>query len=561
MNNISLRKTSNYFWLVLIILCTACEEEFLDTKIDTFKTPEAAASDRETLWTFGNAFYAPMTYGFSVIDNNLFAAASDEAQQTSYSANVNYFNNGTINENINPISYLYKNYYEGIRAANFYLDYSEDGKELLSLNRDTITDAVNYQRDLKFLKWYRAEAHVARAYYYTELLKMYGGVPVVDLTFGEENEFIARTPYDEVVDYIVQEIDSYKDSLQLNWNSTNFSNQDGRFSLGAALAIKSRALLYAASPLNNPENDIEKWKKAAEAANDIINSDILNYSLDQGGYYNYFTGNTPLNSPETIYAIRRDPNNLVEANNYPIATPGGASGITPTQNLVSSYEYTAEPDPADPYKNRDPRLKASIVTNGSEWNGRVIDQSDGGIDDMDQPNTSRTGYYLKKFLTDNVNLVQGSTVQNQWVEYRYAEILLNYVEAMNEAYGPDVVPAGYALSARQALEMIRDRASAQLPDITAVSVEAFRDVVKHERRIELAFEGHRYWDLLRWKDAETVLNQPVEGVKVSKTGSGNYVYQVIDVADRRFNERNYRLPFSRAEIVNSGGTIIQNDGY
>ena len=108
MNNISLRKTSNYFWLVLIILCTACEEEFLDTKIDTFKTPEAAASDRETLWTFGNAFYAPMTYGFSVIDNNLFAAASDEAQQTSYSANVNYFNNGTINENINPISYLYK---------------------------------------------------------------------------------------------------------------------------------------------------------------------------------------------------------------------------------------------------------------------------------------------------------------------------------------------------------------------------------------------------------------------------------------------------------------------
>ena len=152
-------------------------------------------------------------------------------------------------------------------------------------------------------------------------------------------------------------------------------------------------------------------------------------------------------------------------------------------------------------------------------------------------------------------------MQNQWVEYRYAEILLNYAEAMNEAYGPDVVPAGYALSARQALEMIRDRASAQLPDITAVSVEAFRDVVKHERRIELAFEGHRYWDLLRWKDAETVLNQPVEGVKVSKTGSGNYVYQVIDVADRRFNERNYRLPFSRAEIVNSGGTIIQNDGY
>ncbi|MEJ4087703.1 RagB/SusD family nutrient uptake outer membrane protein [Galbibacter orientalis] len=540
----------------------SCEDDFLDTKLDTFKTPEAAATDRGTLWTFANAFYAPMTYGYSVIDGNLFAAASDEAQQTLSAANCTYFNNGTINENVNPIGNLYENYYEGIRAANFFLEYAENGEELIALNRDTITDVVNYQKDLQFLKWYRAEAHIARAYYYTELLKMYGGIPIIESTFEQgEAANIPRSSYEEVVQYIVNEIDTYKDSLQVNWKTSDFSDQDGRFTLGAALGIKSRALLYAASPLNNTQGDTEKWKLAAAAANELITSPLLNYTLDNGGYYNYFTGNTSLNSAETIFAIRRNANNQIEALNYPITTPGGNSGITPSHNLVAAYEYISSPDPANPYANRDPRLQASVVTNGSSWNGREIDQSPGGTDDMNIPNTSKTGYYLKKFLTDNVNLVQGSTVQNQWVDYRYAEVLLNYAEAMNEAYGPEIVPAGYVMSARDAVQMIRDRASVDLPAITGSSIAQFREVIKHERRIELAFEGHRYWDLLRWLDAEIVLNQPIEGVVVNKTAEGQYTYQVLNVASRKFLKRNYRLPFARSEIVNTDGVITQNEGY
>lgn len=549
--------------LVLIAIgVVSCEDDFLDTKLDTHKTPEAAETDRGTLWTFANAFYAPMTYGFSVIDGNLFAAASDEAQQTLSAANITYFNNGTINENVNPISNLYKNYYEGIRAANFYIEYSENGKELLALNRDTITDVVNYQKDLRFLKWYRAEAHIAKAYYYTELLKMYGGVPIIDSTFKQgEKENIPRSSFDEVVKYVVNQVDTYKDSLQVNWKTSDFSDQDGRFTLGVALAIKSRVLLLAASPLNNPDGNIAKWQQAAAAANELISSPLLDYNLDTGGYYEYFIGNNSLNSNETILAIRRDANNQIEALNYPITTPGGNSGVTPSHNLVAAYEYIDDPDPAHPYANRDPRLQASIVTNGSNWNGREIDQSLGGTDDMNIPNTSKTGYYLKKFLTDNVNLVQGSTVQNQWVEYRYAEVLLNYAEAMNEAYGPDAIPAGYTISAREAIQMVRNRASVDLPEITASSISDFREVVKHERRIELAFEGHRYWDLIRWRDAEEVLNQPIKGVVVSKSEEGVYSYQVLDVANRKFLERNYKLPFTRSEIINSEGAIIQNEGY
>ncbi|NMB01350.1 MAG: RagB/SusD family nutrient uptake outer membrane protein, partial [Firmicutes bacterium] len=121
-------------------------------------------------------------------------------------------------------------------------------------------------------------------------------------------------------------------------------------------------------------------------------------------------------------------------------------------------------------------------------------------------------------------------------------------------------PAGFTLSATDAINMVRNRASADLPLISTESKDEFRSAIKHERRIELAFEDHRYWDLLRWKDAMQVLNQPIMGVKVVEDGeSVNYVE--IKVADRVFNERNYYLPFLRSEIVNSNNTLKQNEGY
>ena len=217
-------------------------------------------------------------------------------------------------------------------------------------------------------------------------------------------------------------------------------------------------------------------------------------------------------------------------------------------------------DPENPYLNRDPRFYASIVYNGSKWNGRTIAQGPGEKDDMANANTSRTGYYLKKFLTDELNLQQGQTAQHNWIAYRYAEVLLNYAEAANELYGPDEIPVAQTLSARQALQLVRDRASTSLPPVTAKSADEFREVIKHERQVELAFEDHRYWDLLRWEDAEEVLNKPVRGVKVEKP-DGKYRYEVVDVAERTFHNYNYHLPFLRSEIENSKGTLEQNPGY
>lgn len=544
---------------LLIVSMSSCED-FLDTSLDTNQTNETLATDRSNIWAFANAFYSPIHYGYSAIDGNLFASASDEAQQASAASNVVYFNNGMINANVNPLSYCYTNCYEGIRAVNYFLDYVADGKgkALLEQNRNLVTDAENYKRDLLSLDWYIAEAHIARAYYYAELIKMYGGVPIIEQTMSQNgSRLIRRSSYEECVDYIVNEIDTWKDKLAKDWN--NYVEREGRFTIGAALAIKSRVLLYAASPLHNPTGDNAKWVRAAQAANEFLTNSDIHYELDSS-YDNYFKGETSLTSPETIYLVRRSASNSLEQANYPIATPGGKSGVCPTENLVSQYEYVGEPDASDPYANRDPRLAVSIVTNGSHWNGRIISQAPGEIDDMTKANASPTGYYLKKFLTDGLNLIQGQTIQHNWVAFRYAEILLNYAEAMNEAFGPLNTPAGYAMSAKDALQMVRDRASVSLPDVNASNIDTFRHAVKHERQIELAFEDHRYWDLLRWKDAMTVLNQSVKGVKINKLGEV-YSYSVVDVASRVFYERNYYLPLLRSEIENSNGTLEQNPEY
>ena len=542
--------------LVIALVSSACSD-FLDTSIDRNSTGETITTNYSSIWGFGRAFYTPLGYGFGMIDSNIFATASDEAQQTSAQSNVIYFNKGMLNENINPLFTYYRNYYEGIRAANFFLDYVGNGKgeALLAQNRNLVTDKVNYERDLQSLAWFKAEAHVARAYYYAELAKMYGGVPIVESPV--DTGMVSRSTYDQVVDYIVNEIDTYKDSLAIDWSE--FKDREGRFTLGVALAIKARTLLYAASPLHNPENDVKKWEAAAAAANELITHPDLSYALAEN-YGNFFIGENPLYSPESIYIVRRSQSNNLEKNNYPIATQGGKSGATPTHNLVAAYEYIGTPDPSNPYANRDPRLEASVVTNGSTWNGRVIDQAAGGSDDMAKANASKTGYYLKKFLTDNLNLTQGQVAQHNWVAYRYGEVLLNYAEAMNEAYGPDAVPAGYTMSARQALQQVRDRASKKLPKVIASDKDSFREVVKHERRVELAFEDHRYWDLLRWKDAMDVLNKPVLGVEITREGEG-WSYEVVEVATRTFYEKNYYLPFLRSEIENSNNTLEQNPNY
>ena len=544
-----------YIILAAALSLCACSK-FLDTRIDVFDTMDRLQTRSSTLTSFAYAYYTPMGNGFNVIDGNLFASASDEAEQAAPTSEAQTFNRGLLSADLNPLSYKYTNCYEGIRAARFFLEYAKGGEDFLALNRDTSTvynpdgtiysteQPKAYKRDCINLGWQRAEAYIAEAYYYGELLKMYGGVPLLDPETG-----IARqASYDEVVDHIVKLIDDHLNELNLDWRvaldetpenaiadvtNWNFRDETGRWDRTSALAVKARVLLYAASPRNNPMDDVEKWEKAAEAANDVIQMRkavfAKGFGFGEGArtypdwhmpvnrdYGNYFIKNNATSDTESIFLIRQAAGSAPEAANYPIGTRGGNSGVCPTQNLVDAYEYVG-PEVPDPYANRDPRLAATIVCNGSTWNGNVIDESKGGAYDSRVAGASPTGYYLRKFLAPNLNLVEGGSTDHIWPLYRYAEVLLNYAEAMNEAYGPDADPKGYGMTARQALTEVRQSASTSLPAVTATSKTDFRNAVKQERRVELAFEDHRYWDLLRWKDAMTVLNKAIKGASEKRT--------------------------------------------
>jgi len=553
-------KIKKIYSLIFIItfgfLINSCD--ILNTKIDTLLTDKNIATNYYTIWSFGYAPYTFLQNGFNSVDGNLFAAVSDEAEQTAPSSAAQYFNLGNWNAYNNPED-VYSHHYRAIRAANYFLDYSKDFVNFLALNRDTISDHQRqYKLDVQDVAWLRQENRVLRAYYYFELAKRYGGVPLVTETLqSSDNTDLPRASFDEVINYVVSEIDAVKDSLQVDWRTFDVSKA-GRITKGAALAIKAKALLYAASPLHNISGDVTKWQKAAYASHDIIA--MNKYSLSDN-YQDLFLIDNTVISAETIWDIRLGATNDMEKKNYPIGTPGGASGITPSQNLVSAYEYTGTANPADPFENRDPRLGFSIVMNNNWWNGRTIQTWEGGQDAWNNTNTSRTGYYLKKFLNDNLDLVQDQSKLRNWIVFRYGETLLNYAETMNEAYGPDD-DNSWGMSARQAVNSIRNRPLVLMTDIVATTKEEMRDKIKHERRIELAFEDHRYWDLIRWKDAESVLNQPLKGIKATKNIDNTFSYSEFIVENRVFiAPKMYYYPIPQTEIGKSKGVMTQNTGW
>ena len=500
----------------------------LDTKEDIYDTDEQIKTNYQVLYDFGYAAYTRLQNRFDAIDGNLFAAVSDEAEYTLSPSNTQIFNEGSWNSTNNPDNaYTYN--YEGIQAATYFLEKFPNYASFLKQNRNLITqnDINNYNRDVKSIRALRFENRVLRAYFYFELLKRYGGVPLVKTTLSaDSNTLLPRNTVDEVVNYIVSEIDASKDSLITNWGRDFDIGLDGRITKGAALALKSRVLLYAASPLYNPTNDVNKWKAAASAANELLSLNL--YSLDNS-YRDLFLGDRTAKSSETIFAIRQSATNDLERKNYPIGTAG------------------------------DPRLGYTIVTNTSQWNGRTMEIYAGGADNYNAKNASRTGYYLKKFLNDNLDLVQDEKRLRSWIVFRLAETYLNYAEAMNEAYGPDA-NNGYALTAKEAINLVRGRMGVEMPAITTASKEEFREKVKHERRIELAFEEHRYWDLRRWKDATTVLNEPLRGVQATKIGN-HFSYQVKEVEKRTFTQKMYFYPIPHSEINKSNGIVKQNPGW
>jgi hypothetical protein len=407
-----------------------------------------------------------------------------------------------------------------------------------------------------------AEMRVLRAYAYFRLISHYGGVPLITSTFGLDDDLmVARDSYDDVMNFVISELDEAMDSLPLEYDDAN----KGRLSKGAAMAIKARALLYAASPLNNPGNNMQKWQAARDANKAII--DLNHYEL-YPDYQELFQEKSGYHK-EVIWGRPRNSDLDREIRIEQLFFPNGVAGfgqIHPLQNLVDDYEMTSgllpenDPnyDPQDPYVNRDPRFYATILYDGAPFKDRTLETFiPGGIDSPEGPtspwNATQTSYYVNKFI-DHSESGRGyeGTSDPLGMRYRYAEVLLNYAEAS--------FMLGDEATAREYINMVRSRPSVNMPDVTE-SGAALWDRIVNERRIELVFESHRFFDLRRWKIAEEVLSQTRTRMVVEKDPvTGERTFTVADYQPAKFNSWNYLAPIPQSEI-DKNPLLEQNPGY
>lgn len=557
---------------VFILLCSvlalsSCKKDFLDvTATDRIPT-NTLESDTAVFEAFVTNSYIGIRIQDKEADGtnpgfgrgfeySMWSSLTDESIYNNDDATWLIQRGQLAPENLGALGVLWSRSYRSIRECNYAL--SVLGKIEMSAAHKRMIEG-----EIKFI----------RAFRYQDLIRNYGKVVLMgDQVKGLKDDLqdpalFKRATIKEGVDYVVAQLDDAASKLPLD-NSSTWAG--GRATKGAALALKSRLSLYAASPLYAAGT----WEAAVAAAQQVI---ALNkYSLYQGGYGNMFLINQSTESIfERIYTKNANHVHL-EIANGPNGY-GGWAGNTPTQTMVEAYDLTnglpantSNPlyDPAKPYENRDPRFKATILYNGAAYRERNVETFiPGGKDSKDGNdnwNTTKTGYYLKKFMNDAYPLQNpwGNAGFQPWIYFRYAEILLNFAEAANEAYGPDVVPAGAAMSARQAINMIRSRASVNMPAVVATGQVDMRAAIRHERQIELAFEEHRFYDVRRWKIAEVTENLPCRGIIITKNNDGSFSFAgKVALDGRKFETKHYWLPIPRTEILASGNKLEQNPFY
>jgi hypothetical protein len=543
---------------------------FFDTDIETRYPEEEIFVNYSRMSQAGYGVYTALfSFGFNRISSAMLASACDEADHADNHSTIHYFNTGIWTASANPDN-CWATFYTAIRRANLFLENTTDYKTILY--RDTViqTNKDEYHYNVRDIEWLRAEVRFLRAFYHFELMKRYGGIPVMTEVIDDEAELmsITRDDMNKCLDFVVKECDAVIPQLKDSWVGFDGNKWQGRAVKVSAMALKSRVLLYAASPLNNPSNDIEKWKTAATAAHDVIATG--NYGL-HNDYRNLFNlGNNSDENPEVLFAVHRWNENSFEKYNYPVGyDQGGQATTSPSQNLVDAYEMQSTGkrideagsgyDPQSPYSGRDPRLQMTIIVNNSLFKGRNVECWIGGIDGMGKLKATTTGYYLKKYVNENLNLTQNQTSVHSWILFRYAEILLNYAEAMNEAFGPEA-KGGFSMSAKTAVDAIRQRQSVNMPILPpGLSQNEMRERIRDERRIELAFEEHRFFDVRRWKIAEQTENMPLMAMQITGNEEGTFEYLVIKKEDRIFKSYMYLYPIPEAETLK--GAIIQNPGW
>ena len=441
-------------------------------------------------------------------------------------------------------------WYNSIRSCNLFIE------NVTASNLDT-----------SWKKQSLLQVRFLRAFFYQMLWIHYGGVPIItnvlDRFTQGDSIFHARNTSDEVFKFITDELAAIAPDLPIKPVS-------GRVSQGAALALKGWCELFQASPLKNPANDKSRWALAAATNKKLM--DLSVYSLFPDLANMFFVENN--DNVETIFAKKHMAGTATGGLNiHELEVPyvrglySGNGEETPTQDLVDDYAMAnglpiTDPasgyDPQNPYVNREKRFYQTVIYNGSIWRGDSILTwvGSGSANTLDLPSnseSSNTAYYLLKGLDVRLAVNWYLTNGADFIIFRYAEILLSYAEAQNEASGPD--PSVY-----DAINKVRARSG--LPGLpSGLSQDQMRTAIHRERRVELAFEEKRWLDLLRWKIAEKNLNGSLHAMEITKV-NGNYLYTVIPApgGQRAFYPRNYVLPIPQ-QAMDQNPKLVQNPGY
>jgi starch-binding outer membrane protein, SusD/RagB family len=538
--------------MALSLSCLFSCSDFLDVQpLDSF-TDGAIFKDPVLTETYVNMRYTEIRDGFG---QSAMRYVCDEAYNNFNWQSAYLYNRGEVTPDQMGGFDVWKSYFVAIKNCNIFFQ----NIGLLKTDKatvDRLTGEVTY----------------LRAMFYSELINRYGGVPIIEKVFGlNDDMMVKRNSYEECVSFIVKELDKAALLLPVNHSDKNF----GRATKGAALALKSKVLLYAASPLWNTANDKPKWQAAADAAKAVID-------LKDGGASVYeldpdYKGMFITNKSKEIIFMKEYNSEFGTWYDWE-NSPNGFNGYSATcvlQDMVDSYELEDGTMPTDnlysqggdPWAGRDPRFYASVVCDGQQFRGREIeffisstgDPAKSGMDSefgVDDWNASKSHYTIRKFMDESLRDIWNSKSAQPWIYSRLGEIYLNYAEAMYNL--------GDEVTARLYVNKIRERARAGkaniLPDVTATGA-ALLAKIQHERKVELAFENHRFFDVRRWKIAEVTEKMPARKISIIRDDVTKVkTYKIEVLQERNFLPQHYLLPIPRSE-TQKNSLLVQNPNY
>ena len=555
------------FYLFAFLLLTSCAD--LDYTEETTR-------DEEWTFTYFNEGIKGLVSGvYAQVYNNEFASnsayflagATDEAQYALEAGNVNSYVNGGWSP-ANPFDRTWTKSYTAIADVNMFLEKLDEA------------DISDWEQNPEYSKWvsqlelFPYELRFLRAYFYFELFRTYGDVPLVTTTLtNAQANSVKRTPADEIVKFIVEECDAVAPYLPVTYE-TEVGSEVGRATRVAAAALKARTLLYAASPLHNPTGDKTKWAKAAEACKYELDN-AANWGLSLSAY-GLLWGHDAFYNKELIFGLGRgddsDNGNVFEKANYPVGVENGSSGNCPTQSLVDQYEYQdngetfGERHPGnidlnlqDPYEGLDPRFALTVVKNGDEWpsNGaqkKVMETFVGGFNGAPKYGATPTSYYLRKYVDGAcVTTADNQTYRRHtWIVFRLGEFYLDYAEAVFNATG-SANDATYGMTANEAVNVLRNRADIQMPEFTEDG-DAWVKRYERERLVELAFENHRFWDVRRWKKGAQYF-KTIQAATISPS-----LVLTRSTITRQWDEKYNFYPIPQSELIKNSN-LTQNPGW